>query len=251
MNKVFVQQYVLLEKKHWWFVVRQKIIRRFLQRYLNGKQENKLHILNIGAAGGATSTFLSAFGEVTSVESDDFFIQYLVENNFNVTKASVTELPFSQNTFDLVCAFDVLEHVENDALAINEMTRVCKENGYVCITVPAFQMLWSNHDVVNHHYRRYTKSGFANLVNHAPLKIIKCSYFNSLLFLPILMVRKLSALTGRKNPGKSDFEMYKTPAIVDFLLKSIFSVETVLVPPVQFPFGVSLLALMKKNKGKI
>lgn len=254
MNKEYVQEYIRLEKEHWWFLVREKFIHAFLKKNLSDGGNQKLHILNIGVSGGATTKVLEYFGDVVSVETEAFFISYLREQNIQVTEASITQLPFADNHFDLVCAFDVIEHVENDQQALREMQRVCKANGSICISVPAFQQLWSNHDVVNLHYRRYTKNAFKKLVDIFPqLSNIKMIYFNSLLFLPVWAIRKVSNLfSNNKSKEKSDFTRFKTTGIINRLMKFIFGLEILLLGKINFPFGVSLIALLRKDsKNKI
>jgi len=248
MNKEFVAAYSMLEKKHWWFVGRQKIILQFLKQY---SDQPALNILNIGAAGGASSQWLSALGKVVSVETEPFFITHLQALDIDVVNASVTSMPFPDNSFDLVCAFDVIEHVADDSAAMKEMERVCKTGGTVCVTVPAFKMLWSNHDVVNGHHRRYTKKSLSSLgENITTLKEAAINYFNSLLFLPILLARKWSNLFPTvSQKGQSDFTFYKTPGPLNDLLKIIFSAESSLLKLIPFHFGVSLIGVWKKTGG--
>ena len=245
MNKEYVQQYAQLEKEHWWFVVRQKIILQFLKKYV---QKQPAGILNIGAAGGASSQWLSALGKVVSIETEPFFINHLKEQHIDVINSSVTDMPFEDNSFDLVCAFDVIEHVADDAVAMKEMERVCKPGGIICITVPAFKMLWSDHDIVNGHFRRYTRRSLLLLGEISPgIKNEEARYFNSLLFVPILVARKMSNLFSKdQNKPESDFIFYKTTGLFNKLCEAIFSTELPLLRFIHFPFGVSLIAAWKK-----
>jgi len=246
MNKEYVKQYVRLEKEHWWFVVRKKIILQVLKKYIH---KNQVSILNVGAAGGASSQWLSVFGNVVSVENEPGFIEQLKEKNFQVVEASVITMPFENNSFDVVCAFDVIEHVDNDAAAMNELQRVCKTGGVVCVTVPAFPLLWSSHDIANGHVRRYTKNSLLTLAEFFPqLLNAEIRYFNSLLFLPILVARKFSAIFKKDAvKGQSDFTFYKTPRILNALFKLIFSAEPLLLPFISFPVGVSMIGVWKKT----
>ncbi len=246
MNKAYVQQYVELERTHWWFVVRQKIILRILKKYA---KEQTLSILNIGAAGGASTQWLSTLGKVVSVESDPFFFDHLKLQQVDVIHSTVTSMPFEKNSFDLVCAFDVIEHVADDFAAMKEMERVCKPGGMICVTVPAFQLLWSGHDVVNGHYRRYTKKTLFVLGElFAQLQNSEMRYFNSLLFLPVLIARKVSNIfTAGKKRVQSDFTFYRIPRMLDQILKTVFSAEIPLLRFIHFPVGVSLLAVWKKT----
>ena len=252
MTKEYVQQYARLERTHWWFLIRQKIILQFLKEHLPLKAGENLSILNIGAAAGASSEWLSVFGKVVSVETEPLFIAFLKKTNVAVTEASVTNLPFADNSFDLVCAFDVIEHVGNDEQALKEMTRVCKNDAVLCLTVPACKSLWSRHDLVNGHFRRYNKQGWKTLSsNITHLTAIDTRYFNSILFIPIWAARKLSNIVRRNDDlQQSDFTYFKIPGIVNLLLKKIFSLELFFMKWFRFPFGVSLIAFLKKNNSE-
>ena len=245
MNKEYIQQYVWLEKEHWWFVVRQQIILYFLRKRVSG---NRLKILNIGAAGGASSKWLGEFGEVLSLESDPLFLEHLQKTGVPATQALVESMPFEDNQFDLVCAFDVIEHVREDALALKEMQRVCKIGGIICLTVPAFQQLWSQHDFVNQHFRRYTKATLLKAVRAATsLRVLETKYFNAVLFAPIFIARKFSNLLGNKGTKQSDFTRFKSAGPTNCILKAIFRSELFLLPRINFPFGVSLVCLLQKT----
>lgn len=248
MNNEYVQQYAKLEREHWWFLVRQKIILQFLKKHIS-TPDPQLSVLNIGAAAGASSELLKAFGNVVSVEIDPLFIEYLKRHDVEVTEASITQLPFCDNHFDVVCVFDVLEHIADDATAMKEIERVCKHDGSVCIAVPANPFLWSQHDVVNGHCRRYTKKGLLALFRTSSQLIpVETAYFNSLLFLPILVTRKISTFFRKhNNEEESDFSYYKTSAFSNSILNKIFGIELPLMKFMHFPFGVSLISFLKKK----
>ena len=211
----------------------------------------RLKILNIGSATGRTSQALEPFGEVLSVEYDEACYLFCKEElKLSAIMASITNLPLETASFDLVCAFDVVEHVEDDKKAVAEMVRVCKPGGVVFVSVPAFPSLWSNHDVINHHYRRYLKGRLLDLFNGEKGKGIRVSYFNTILFFPVLVFRKLQKLRYsnlKAESLKSDFEIVQVP-ILNSIFKFIFSSERWLLKYVNFPIGVSLLYLWKKEK---
>jgi len=248
MNKKYVEEFTVLERTHWWFIIRQKIIMQALKRSVPLNKNTPLKILNIGAAGGASSKWLATFGNVVSVEYDLFFLEYLINQNIPVTQASITSLPFENGDFDLVCAFDVIEHVEDHHKAVQEMLRVCKPDGNICITVPAFNSLWGNHDEINGHYRRYTKKTFKEVIlTQVPVKYIYSSYFNTILFIPLFLFRKINKLSSKKqNINNSDFANFTTHKFLNKLLKVIFGTEFFLLKWMRFPFGISLLTILKK-----
>ena len=248
MDREYYKKYYTFEREHWWFRVRAEIIR---ERIENAIQPNdKLRILNIGAATGRSSELLAQYGHVTSVEYDADCCTFLLEQlKMEVTQASITELPFMDNSFDLVCAFDVIEHVEDDEKALDELFRVCSKNGNIVITVPAFMQLWSRHDVVNHHKRRYLLSSLKKQVLQRRGEIIFASNFNSLLFVPVFLARKWMNLFpgwGTKNRNESDFVIMNNP-FMNAVLHTIFSMEVVLLRIMRFPLGVSAILVSKKT----
>ncbi len=247
MQKDYYQQYYELERKHWWFQVRGQIIIEHLES-LAGTLPAQPKILNIGVATGHTSTLLSKIGTVKSIEFDKECYEFTRQlPDMDIINASVTELPFVDESFDLVCAFDVVEHIADDHKAVSEMQRVCKKGGVLCVTVPAFMFLWSEHDIINHHERRYTKPELLALF--AQNTIIFSTYFNFLLFPPIAAFRILkTALSGKPQveDAQSDFIVLRQNIFTQ-LMKLIFSIEKpFLKRKWRFPFGVSILVSARK-----
>lgn len=249
MEKLYYKEYYKLEREHWWFKARLKILDNIISKQMQDQSTQK--ILNAGAATGATSIMLKQYGEVLSLEYDDdcstFLSEILKEEILN---ASLTALPLINNTFDLVCAFDVIEHIEDHDKAIKEINRVLQDDGYVFLTVPAFNILWSEHDEINHHFRRYRLKELHELLQGNGFKIEYSSYFNFILFLPILIVRLISKLIPRKKNTKStgsDFEKFSTNKWLNQLLYKIFESELFLLKRnIKLPFGVSAMILAKK-----
>lgn len=210
-----------------------------------------ISILNVGIATGATSIMLEEFGSVTNLEYDKDCCDFVQkELNMEVTQASLTDLPYKDNTFDMICAFDVIEHIEDDSAAVSEINRTLKSSGQFVITVPAFMMLWSHHDVVNHHYRRYTARSLKDVMSKR-LSIQYLSYFNTLLFPPIAAFRILSRIFKNKKAGAStgsDFEIMKSEGIINDMFYNIFLTERAAIKRlVSLPFGVSLICTGKKR----
>ncbi len=252
MNINYYKEYAQLEREHWWFRVRGKIISKLISNSLETNENKQLNILNIGAATGKTSEMLSKFGKVTSLEYDQDCCEY-AEQQFNISiiNGSILELPFKDDEFDLVCAFDVIEHVEDDLLGINEMKRVCKRDGLIVLTVPAYMFLWSHHDEVNHHYRRYTLKNLKELVKKTDLYPVKGTFYNTLLFIPIAIFRLLSKMIPekliRKGAG-SDATLHNTSGLTSRILYQIFNLELSLLKLFNLPFGVSIFLSLSKNK---
>lgn len=255
MEKEYYKVYYDLERSHWWFTAREKIIVKQVESLFAAGRLHKgsARILNIGCGTGRSSEYLSAFGEVTSVEYDPFCCEFTRERTgLHIIHGSITGLPFDPASFDLVCAFDVIEHVENDDLAVQEMKRVCKSSGAILITVPAFMSHWSHHDVVNHHFRRYRMREVRNLFQRIPDGTEGfSSYFNCWLFVPILLARKtmnlLNKVIRRKGAG-SDFEAIPPGITNGFMHRLMASENVFLGNKIPLPFGVSMVFTWLKNK---
>lgn len=255
VEKEYYRAYFELERSHWWFTAREKIIHRQLELlFVSGRHsKGAVRILNVGCGTGRSTEYLSTFGEVISVDSDSFCCEFTRnKTGIEIIHASADALPFADASFDLVCAFDVIEHIENDARAVQEMKRVCKTNGTILITTPAFMSQWSYHDVVNHHFRRYRMGELRKLFRQVPDGTEGfSSYFNCWLFLPVLLVRKTMNLLNdqkrRKGTG-SDFETF-VPGQFNGLLHAVMTSENLFLGnKIPLPFGVSLIFTWLKNK---
>jgi SAM-dependent methyltransferase len=248
MDREYYTRYYTYERTHWWFRARANILRDRVKKLAG--DERSLRILNIGAATGYSSEWLGEFGEVVSVEYDKDCCVFLNEKlHIKAVNASITALPFDMDTFDLVCAFDVIEHVDDDLTAVQEMVRVCRPGGTVFVTVPAYMGLWSKHDETNHHKRRYVRRHLRELFRLKSGTIENTSYFNTLLFPMIWLARKVANLLPRSDRAgqrASDFELGNS-RFLDTVLYFIFSAERVFLRIIRFPFGVSILLLFRKT----
>ena len=163
-----------------------------------------------------------------------------------ITQGSATELPFEDHGYTLTCAFDVIEHIKDDDLAIREMSRVTRSGGFVFITVPAYMFLWSDHDKINHHERRYTYRRLKEIIDTCEnLEIVSWTYFNTLLFPLIAIFRLISKTKKRNATPKSDFDNFKGGTFSNKLFAFIFGIERRLLRVIKFPFGVSLMVLCR------
>jgi SAM-dependent methyltransferase len=250
MDRKYFQEYFFLERNHWWFRVRTSIICDHLRKTIF--KDDISRILNVGVATGASSAMLNQFGQVVSTEYDEV-ISTMTKKRLGIPiiNCSVDNLPFENNLFDFVCAFDVIEHVEDDLEAINEMKRVCKNGGIICITVPAFMMLWSHHDVVNNHYRRYRSRDLLRLFDSDNSgQVIHMTYFNTILFPLILIFRLLSRLLpdsiSRHGAG-SDFTILSNENPINRVLFLIFSLERLILKKFTFNLGTSILFSWRKS----
>ena len=149
------------------------------------------------------------------------------------------------------CAFDVVEHIQDHHAALREIHRTLLPGGYVYITVPAFMIMWSQHDEINHHQRRYRMPELVQLLEKNGFEVTYRSYFNFWLFLPILFARLLSKLFAKAkgadtNTG-SDFETFQNSPINTLFYRVFKSEKNLLRRNFSFPFGVSAMIIGRKS----
>ena len=199
-------------------------------------------ILDAGCGTGINMKILKVLGEVHGIDSSEEAINFCKERGINnVTLASIENIPFKNNEFDLVTTFEVIYHknVKDDLQACKEIHRVLKNKGLVFLRVPAFECLRGNHDKIVHTRERYTKKKLSKLLHEAGFSIEKITYTNTFLFPFVYGMRKL------KTSG-SDIE--EKNSIKGKVLQKILEFEAFLLSWINFPFGVSLIAIARKNK---
>jgi SAM-dependent methyltransferase len=238
MYRIFFE----IQKKHWWFTSKKEIILDTIARYTNLKPESA--ILDIGCGSGLMLNALEEIGNTSGMDMSDDAIQFSQE----IFKGSIKKgflpnnVPYPENQFDLITALDVIEHIDDDVQSLRTIRSLLTQNGTAIITVPAYMFLWSHFDELNEHKRRYTLPELKDKLELADLRIEKISYYNTLLFPIAYLVRKLNNLLGRD--GASDIDM--PGKSVNTILTKIFSSEKSLLRFCNLPFGVSILAVVKK-----
>jgi SAM-dependent methyltransferase len=165
---------------------------------------------------------------------------------YRLVQADVRCLPFDDAAFDVVCAMDIIEHVDKDKMALAEICRVLKPGGRLLATVPAYMSLWGEHDVALHHHRRYTAHGFRDVVRRAGLHVERTSYTVTSLLPPIAIIRSIKRLlSGQGRPPKTD--VLPVPAVVNRMLLALMDAETQIVRRLSLPFGVTVIAVARKE----
>ena len=231
-----------IQKQHWWFVTKKDIILDAIAGHVQLQKDNT--VLDIGCGSGLMLNALDELANTSGMDMSDEAIQFSKE----IFKGSIKQgslpdnVPFSNESFDLITALDVIEHIDEDIESLKAIRYLLKPSGKAIITVPAYMFLWSSFDEMNEHKRRYTLPELRQKLISAGFQIEKISYFNTILFPIVYIVRKLNNLLGRD--GASDVDMPGRP--MNFILKSIFGLEKYLLRLMNLPFGVSILAVVKK-----
>ena len=245
MERSFYKNYFKIEKEHWLMVVRRMIVGDNLRTYL-GKKPGESKVLDFGCGSGIFVNELAKQGyQAHGLDISEEAVKFgTLQGIQNLGVIDSHKIDFGDNTFDAVFTLDVLEHLEDEKWALDEIRRVLKPGGVAIIMVPAYMFLWGVQDEVAHHYRRYTRGSLLKKIREATsLQMVRSSYFNTLLFLPITGVRLMSRLLGIKG-RESDFDI--NSPFLNKLFFSIFNTERKLLRNVNFPFGVSVLAVLKK-----
>jgi SAM-dependent methyltransferase len=238
MERVVYQQMAELDDRHWWYRARRRILADLIRR--EARPPANARILEIGCGTGHNLAMLGEFGHVDGVELDDE-ARALSEKRLGrkVMSSPLPELAeVSDRHYDLIGAFDVIEHIEDDAAALASIATKLKSGGKFVMAVPAHQWMWSAHDVVNHHKRRYSRRALKALIDGSPLRLEKIGYFNSLLFPLAVAERAASKLRGKENA-----DVALPPAPLNAALETVFRVERYFVGRLPLPVGLSLFAV--------
>jgi SAM-dependent methyltransferase len=243
VNPEIYQYMSQVEESHWWFLARRAIIAKLvagLQLPGNAK------ILDAGCGTGGNLAMLSSFGEVEATELDDRAREIaLAKGVALVVPGQLPDgLPFKEPRYDLVALLDVLEHVTDDEAALKSLAQLLKPAGHILITAPAFPSLWSGHDEVHHHHRRYRLKELEGKVRTAGMEVVYSSYFNTLLF-PLVAA---SRLYGRLRKGRGGSDLVMPNPLVNRILYAVFSSERAMLGRFRLPFGVSALVVARKGK---
>ena len=237
-----------LEKTHWWYGGRRKIIQE--QISLLGLSENS-SILEIGCGTGGNLEMLSSYGHLTAIEMNDYARQVAINNKENSAKilpgSAPDNLPLFSFKFDLICILDVLEHIQDDLSTLVILEKMLADDGKIILTVPAYQWLWSKHDEHHHHYRRYSKKSLREIAKKSHLLIKKTSYFNTFLFPIAASVRLFNNAINKKYSMQPSLPPY----LVNKILRIIFSSESKLLKRLNFPFGLSLISILEKKPNDV
>jgi SAM-dependent methyltransferase len=240
MDPVLYEQHFRLEDHHWWFVGRRQLV---LQELARRGGPNAGPILDLGCGTGGMLPHLQRFGSVVGLDSADEAARGCRQRLVPFALGWGSRLPFRDGAMGTVAALDVIEHVADDLGVLREMYRVLRPGGLLLITVPAYQFLWSQHDVFNHHQRRYGRRGLRSVIAAAGFEIEKLSYFNTFLF-PAAVARKASMRFNRQDGPASHLDDVSPP--VNAVLKRILDAERPLVQRWNFPFGASLICAARR-----
>lgn len=246
MDRSYEEKRQGIEEGYWLFKARREFIYNLTVR-TGVPHDSK--ILDIGCGGGylidyfRDKGFINLFGLDVSRRSVKICRQRGLEN---VWEGVGEKLPLPDGCFDDILAVDVLEHIADDNVALKEWRRVLKDGGRIFLTVPAFPFLWSRHDEICHHFRRYSKSAILKILKKSGFVVEKTGFWNFLLFFPAGLLR-LSRFFSRGQGNQKGDQLYRVNSIINTILLSLLRSENSLGRLICYPVGLSLFAVVRKS----
>lgn len=232
------------ETEHWWFVARRKILEDTLRSM---ELPADAQILEVGSGTGGNLDMLSQFGSVSALEMDEAARQFAREKtagNIDIKEGVCpNDMPFQDRKFDLICLFDVLEHIDEDTETLAVLKTMLTPTGKILVTVPAYQWMWSAHDAYLHHHRRYSATEFKSKAARAELNVKRLSHFNTLLLPLAILVRLKDRIIKRSTPTGGAVPI----GPLNRLFTIIFRSESALLSRMNLPAGLSLMGILEAN----
>ncbi len=234
------------EKKYWWHKGKLYLLKSLITKYFPARTD--LTILEVGCGTGEVTQFLAQFGTVTGFDVSTEAIAFCKNsgvNNVFVADLTAADLSLQAKRYDLVVALDVLEHVQDDVLAMANVKKLLKDTGYFFVNVPAHKFLWSEHDEALHHKRRYHSLEITKKLKDAGFKIIKKSYFVTLVFPGIVFFRMWNNFFGKSAYPKTSYVVL--PDMLNNLLIQILKLEANFVKNFSLPIGTTITVVATKD----
>jgi SAM-dependent methyltransferase len=242
MDRDYELQTHRAEDRHWWYRGRRTVIDGVL---CGVELPPRARILDAGCGSGRNMIELNRHGTVTGVELSPTSASLAQDRNAGqVLTCSVLDMPFAEDSFDLAVSLDVIEHLDDDLAALRELRRVVAPGGALLVTVPAYQWLWSGHDEINHHHRRYTRRTLQRAGEQAGWQQMRTTYFNSLLLPAAILLRVLDRFSRKTT--ESSLDLWVPPEPLNWLLERPLTFEAALIARGgRIPAGLSMLAVFR------
>lgn len=244
VNSDYELQTHRVEDRHWWYRGRRRVLQRTITRL---GLPAPARILDAGCGSGRNMVDLASHGAIHGIELSDASVAVARRREIGeVVQGSVLEMPFADDSFDLAVCLDVIEHLDDDRAALRELRRVLAPGGALLVTVPAYQWLWSGHDEINHHHRRYNRATLLAAAQDAGWSCQLATYFNSLLLPVAILLRVLERVQTKAKATESSLDLWVPPAPLNWLLQQPLNAEAAAIGHGRsIPAGLSLLAVLR------
>ncbi len=238
-----------IEDDYWWFKAKRHLLVKTVERAAKGLGGNA-HLLDGGCGTGVNLKAISGFLPVVGIEKYFEALKFCKKRNLdNLLNAELEHLPFGQETFDIVLAMDILEHVDDDLEVLKEISRVSKEGAILIIHVPAFMFLWSDHDLAVDHKRRYTAGELVERLKKSNFKVKSMNYrLCSFFILGVLKKYLIKLKKLIKKDSKPQAYRPNVGRLINNILYVIVKMEDRILNFIRLPFGLSILCIAQKNE---
>jgi SAM-dependent methyltransferase len=252
MDADYERKTLEVEERHWWYRGRRAIVREAVESL---RLPAGARILDAGCGSGRNMAMLAESGTVYGIDIAPYSVrQALARGIGNVTLGSLTELPYDDESFDLITSLDVIEHIEDDIGVLRELLRVARAASPLLVTVPAYPGLWSSHDIVNEHQRRYTRRSLVTAATLAGWRMERTTHFNALLLPPAAAYRvaervlKRGAESNGADEDHAETDLDATPGWANSVLEKAMLAEAAFLRRGRrrIPAGLSLMAIFRK-----
>jgi 2-polyprenyl-3-methyl-5-hydroxy-6-metoxy-1,4-benzoquinol methylase len=216
MDPLAVQAMIAAESAHPWY--RARLF--FVENALSSFETKDVKILDFGCGSGAALDVCKrlGFAQTLGLDVSDDCVESTKRRGIRAEKIGL-EFPEVKEDFDFIICLDVLEHLQDDVNYLSKLKDMLKDNGSILVSVPAHQFLWSSHDDLNHHFRRYSRKSFMRLVSESQLKIVEIRYWNSLLFPLFVFSRILNRISRSSASNEFNVPPKFLSEILFFILK--------------------------------
>lgn len=244
MQEVVYHTNFQLEDNYWWFKSRNEILKKTVEYFCNLNKD--FNLLDVGCGTGGFAAKLLDKCNVIGIDTSETALDYAKKRGLtNLHNCLLSDFPKEKySKINAITMLDVIEHIENDYEVVKDAYKLLENDSYFIASVPAYQWLWSRHDEIHMHYRRYSISQIKKVIENAGFKIIYSSYFNSILFFPAIFKRFIDKITGSDKKQTSPID--EVPDFINKLFTGIFNLELNWIPKMKVPFGLSIVIVAKK-----
>ncbi len=243
MNVAEYERMYQLEDSYWWFVGRHLLVDKLLDQYYDARTD--LTVLDVGCGTGAMSARLQKRGRVVSADFSSLALQFSRRRGLSgLAQIDAMNLGLAADSFDLITAMDMLEHLPDDHAAVCEFFRVLKPGGLVVAMVPAYKHLWSEHDTALMHFRRYTRAEMADLFLKRGFRLKRVSHTMTTLYPFVALQRRLKAASPPHDPPRAFMPVF--PPVINMLLTGLMRCENAISSRINLPFGSTVLCVAEK-----
>jgi len=243
MEEVVYHNHYKLEDFFFWFKARNSIVLKAIHKFCDLKSDE--WILDVGCGTGGFTAKMGESYNVAGIDTSDIALSYCRKRGLtDVHNMLLSEVPKDKWNIKALTMLDVTEHIEDDTGFVRQAYELLPVGGWAIATVPAYQWLWSGHDVLHQHYRRYSRSNFRRLFTEAGFNIRYSTHFNTFLFAPAAIQRIIQR--SGKNADEKFQENTSISPLVNSVMGSIFNMEKLFIPGISFPFGLSILIAAQK-----